>query len=91
MKQIPLERLESNIKSFENFIKEVEKSKKEISLLFQGDMKNILQNFDKKMEEYKQFISIRVSEKIKGYYHGIRDFSRINQKKSLKSTSKELL
>ncbi|MGI1690805.1 dynamin family protein [Thermoanaerobacter uzonensis] len=83
LKQIPLERLESNIKSFENFIKEVEKSKKEISLLFQGDMKNILQNFDKKMEEYKQFISIRVSEKIKEYYHSIRDFSRINQKKEL--------
>ncbi|AIS52907.1 dynamin family [Thermoanaerobacter kivui] len=83
LKQIPLERLESNIKSFENFIKEVEKSKKEISLLFQGDMKNILQNFDKKMEEYKQFISVRVSEKIKEYYHSIRDFSRIKQKKEL--------
>lgn len=83
LKQVPLEHLESNIRAFEDFIRKVEKNKSEIYLLFQGDMKNILQNFDEKAEKYKQFISIRVSEKTKEYYNSIHNLSRINQKREL--------
>lgn len=66
LKQFPLERLEANIKTFDNFIKKVEESKKEISILFKGEMKGILQNFDEIMEEYKKFINIKILEKIIG-------------------------
>lgn len=83
LKQVPLKYLESNIRAFENFIRKVEKNKSERYLLFQGDMKNILQNFDEKAEKYKQFISIRVSEKTKEYYNRIHNLSRINQKREL--------
>lgn len=83
LKQIPLEHLESNIKAFENFIRKVEKNKNEIYLLFQGDMKNILQNFDEKAEEYKQYLSLRVSERTKEHYNSILKLSRIDQKREL--------
>ncbi|MEG6567503.1 dynamin family protein [Thermoanaerobacterium saccharolyticum] len=83
LKQVPLERLQKNINAFEDFIRKVEKNKSEIYLLFKGDMKNILQNFDERAEEYKQYLSMRVSERTKEHYNSISKLSRIDQKREL--------
>nr|WP_257875613.1 dynamin family protein [Thermoanaerobacterium thermosaccharolyticum] len=91
LKQIPLEHLEANIRAFEDFIRKVEKNKSEIYLLFQGDMKNILQNFDSKADEYKQFLTVRVSERTKEYYKSIRNLSRINQKRELEKYVEKII
>ncbi|ERM91363.1 GTPase [Caldanaerobacter subterraneus subsp. yonseiensis KB-1] len=83
LKLIPLEQLEANIKAFEKYIEEVERAKKEISLLLRSDMKKILQNFDEKSEEYKKLLSVRVSEKVNNYYYTIRNLGRVDQKREL--------
>ena len=91
LKKLPVDQLKDKVTKFEDFLESFESSKKEVSYLFNGEIKEILGKVDQMIEECKKTITNDITENIRKRQIDIRKLNRLSQEKELDEYLEKLI